>query len=135
MFEIKKLPNHIAEFFGSKGIDMSSAVITMQSDMGRDSVYKDVYIVLTENTLVYAEGSVVVADRSGGTFVEKDFIVYEKEKLEELKVETMISSGAVVGKYDGVDTFIFNFSNTYRHEANSFCRTYGQMKKDGKINE
>jgi hypothetical protein len=75
MFEIKKLPSYVAEFFGSKGIDTSSAVITMQSDMGRDSVYKDVYIVLTENTLVYAEGSVVVADRSGGTFVEKEFIV------------------------------------------------------------
>ncbi len=135
MFEIKKLPSYIAEFFGSKGIDVSSAVITMQSDMGRDSVYKDVYIVLTENTLVYAEGSVVVADRSGGTFVEKDFIVYEKEKLEDLKVEMMISSGAVVGKYDGVDTLIFNFSNTYRHEANSFCRMYGELKKDGKIND
>lgn len=135
MFEIKKLPNIVAEFFTSKDIDLSKAVITMQSDIGRDSVHKDVYIVLTENTLVYAEGSVIVADRSGGTFVERELNTYELDKLEELHVERMISSGAVVGKYDGVETLIFNFSNTYRHDANSFCRMFGELKKDGKIDE
>ena len=40
-----------------------------------------------------------------------------------------------VGKYDGVETELFRFTNTCRHDANVLCEAYGSLLRDGKVDE
>ncbi|HBR32497.1 MAG TPA: hypothetical protein DD733_10500, partial [Clostridiales bacterium] len=59
MINLEKFPAAISEYFTAKGIDMLGALMTMKSDIGADSVYKDVYIVVDTEYVTVAEGTVV----------------------------------------------------------------------------
>ncbi|OGO92628.1 MAG: hypothetical protein A2Y17_00530 [Clostridiales bacterium GWF2_38_85] len=135
MLEIQKLPEVVRLHLEEKGVDLGKAVFTLKTDFGRDAVYKDVFITLTEDKLYILEGSQVVTDKTGGTFKESTFDEYLLEKLEEPRAELFISSGVIVAKYDGEETPLFHFSNTYRHDANVFCSLFEEYKKDKKIDE
>lgn len=135
MLEICKLPPAVRNHFENKGADFGKAVFTLRTDFGRDSVYKDVYILLCEDILYVLEGSQVVTDRNGGGFDETAFNSYEIEKLEEPRAELYISSGVIVAKYAGNEVPLFNYSFTYKHDANVFCDLFNEYKKDKKIDE
>ncbi|MDD4164493.1 MAG: ABC transporter ATP-binding protein [Eubacteriales bacterium] len=144
MINLEKFPAAISEYFTAKGIDMLGALMTMKSDIGADSVYKDVYIVVDTEYVTVAEGTVVFKHeriRSDGNpvraegFVEARYERFMLSELEEIKVEQLISTGRVTALRDNEPVLIFNFSSTYKHDAGLFCRAAESLKKDGKIDE
>ena len=60
MIKFEKHTDEIIEYFGSKGADLKSAIVLVKSDLGRDMVSKDVWVLLTEKELAIVEGAVVV---------------------------------------------------------------------------
>ena len=51
MIKFEKHTDEIIEYFGSKGADLKSAIVLVKSDLGRDMVSKDVWVLLTERNL------------------------------------------------------------------------------------
>ena len=114
MIVLKELPKAAAQRLAERGLDVKTALLTMRADLGSDLVLKDVYVALFADRLCVLEGSVVISrpsrlrladarDREAA-FAESKYTEYEKEKLTEVHVETLVSSGLAVGKYDGVET-------------------------------
>ena len=145
MIVLKELPKAAAQRLAERGLDVKTALLTMRADLGSDLVLKDVYVALFADRLCVLEGSVVISrpsrlrladarDREAA-FAESKYTEYEKEKLTEVHVETLVSSGLAVGKYDGVETELFRFTNTCRHDANVLCDAYGSLLRDGKVDE
>ena len=145
MIVLKELPKAAAQRLAERGLDVKTALLTMRADLGSELVLKDVYVALFADRLCVLEGSVVISrpsrlrladarDREA-TFAESKYTEYEKEKLTEVHVETLVSSGLAVGKYDGVETELFRFTNTCRHDANVLCDAYGSLLRDGKVEE
>lgn len=145
MIVLKELPESAVRCLSEHGRNVKDAVLTMRADLGVDMVLKDVYVALFADRLCVLEGSVVIrrpeklllADaRDRETFfAESRYAEFEKEKLTDVHVETLVSSGMAVGKYDGAETELFRFTNTCKHDANVFCRAYGGLVRDGKVDE
>ena len=55
MIKFEKRTDEIIEYFGSKGADLKSAIVLVKSDLGRDMVRKDVWVLLTEKELAKAQ--------------------------------------------------------------------------------
>ena len=143
MIVLKELPESAVRCLSEHGRNVKDAVLTMRADLGVDMVLKDVYVALFADRLCVLEGSVVIrrpeklllADaRDRETFfAESRYAEFEKEKLTDVHVETLVSSGMAVGKYDGAETELFRFTNTCKHDANVLCRAYGGLVRDGKV--
>lgn len=144
MINLEKFSTTINQYFGSKGVNVSDAVLTMRSDIGEDSVYKDVYITVDNEKVSVAEGTLVF-ERKGRNingnpvrieeFRESRFEQFMISELEEAQVEQLISTGRVSAVSDQEPVFLFFFSSTYKHDAGVFCRIVNELKKEGIIDE
>ncbi len=140
MTELKKFSPAIIAFFGEKGLAKDEFLVTAESDMGKDGVYKNVYIVLTEKLLAVAEGAVTFSGKAKSTervetFTVSDYREFLLEKCEDFKVELFISGGRAVCKEDGEDCEVLRFTSSCRHDVNVICDSANSLKKDGKIDE
>ena len=64
MINLEKFSTTIKEYFASKGVNISDALLIMKSDIGADSGYKNVYIVVDSEGISVAEGALIF-ERSG----------------------------------------------------------------------
>ncbi len=140
MTELKKFPPSVVAFFGEKGIPKDECIITMESDMGRDGVYKNVYILLTKEKIAVAEGFITFEgkakqDKRVEYFNCNRFEEIPIEKCESFSVELFISGGRAVCETNGKTQEIFRFTSSFKHDANVLCNAAGQLKKDGKVDE
>ena len=138
MIELQKLTPSAAAFFREKTPADSEVLLTLKSDLSGDGVHRDIFIVLTKEKLLVADGSVIV-EKQGGERVERfscaNYDEYDLSKLKDPKVELFISSGRLICDYDGETTEIVAFSFTCKHDINVLCRAIEDLKKDGKIDE
>ncbi|HOJ48848.1 MAG TPA: ABC transporter ATP-binding protein [Bacillota bacterium] len=144
MIVLEKLPAAVKEFFISKGIQPDEAVLTMKTDLGIDSVLKDVYIVIDKEKAAVAEGTVLFERRGfnqngnpvrGEEFEAARFEQFNLAELEDIKVEQLISTGRVTATSGKEPVLLFYFSSTYKHDAGIFCQVANELKKDGKVDE
>lgn len=144
MISLEKFSLAIEEYFISKGVNISEALLTMKSDIGADSVFKDVYIVVDSKNVTVAEGTLIF-ERKGMNangnptryehFEEARYETFSISELEEVKAEQLISTGIVTALSGKEPVFLFGFSSTYKHDAGIFCRVLESLKKEGKIDE
>ncbi|MDD4124795.1 MAG: ABC transporter ATP-binding protein [Eubacteriales bacterium] len=140
MTELKKFSLSLVAFFGEKGIPMDECVITMESDMGKDGIYKNVFAVLTKEKIAVAEGFVTFegkakAENRTEYFECTDYSEYIIADFENYAVELFISGGRAVCEKDGKAVEIMRFTSSCKHDANVLCDAANQLKKDGKVDE
>jgi ATP-binding cassette subfamily B protein len=144
MITLEKLPAAMKDYFLSKGMNPEEAVLTMKTDLGSDSVFKDVYILVEKEKVAIAEGTVIFErkgiNQNGNPtrsehFEEARYEEFNLAELEDIKVEQLISTGSVTAMCKNEPVLLFYFSSTYKHDAGIFCRVAGDLKKDGKVDE
>ncbi|PKM63358.1 MAG: hypothetical protein CVU97_00005, partial [Firmicutes bacterium HGW-Firmicutes-21] len=144
MIVLEKFPKKVKEYFANKGVDLDNALLLIRSDIGSDSVFKDVFVVVDSQNITVAEGSVIFERErmslSGNPvrkerFAEARYECFPIAELEEAQAEQLISTGRVTALRDKEPVLIFCFSSTYKHDAGVFCRAFSDLKKDGKIDE
>ena len=140
MIKFEKHTDEIIEYFGSKGADLKSAIVLVKSDLGRDMVSKDVWVLLTEKELAIVEGAVVVKRSADSkkpvkSFEQSYYVSYPIEDVEKLESEEMISSGLVSLVIEGESVLGFNYSKTFSHEVHILKSAFNELKKEGKVDE
>ena len=144
MIVLEKFPEVVKKYLLDKGVDLDNASLLIRSDIGVDSVYKDVFVVLDSERVTVAEGAIVFGRggiRLNGNrerterFEEARFERYMLSELEEAQTEQLISTGRVTATANKEPVLLFCFSSTYKHDAGVFCRAFADLKKEGKIDE
>lgn len=144
MITLEKFPAAVKDYFSSKGINPDEAILTMKTDLGIDSVFKDVYIFIDKDKIAIAEGTVIFERKginSNGNPIRSEhfeaarYDAYNLAELDEIQVEQFISTGSVTAKCENEPVLLFYFSSTYKHDAGIFCRVASDLKKEGKIDE
>ncbi|NLN55578.1 MAG: ABC transporter ATP-binding protein [Clostridiales bacterium] len=140
MTELKKFTPAVVAFFGEKGISLDECLITMESDMGKDGVYKNVYALLTKDKIAVAEGFISYEGKPKSHnrieyFNCTDYAEFNISEFEKFEVELFISGGRAVCHKEGKTAEIMRFSSTCKHDVNVLCDAANQLKKDGKVDE
>lgn len=130
-----KMPDIIASLFEQKGILTSDVRIFFKSDMGKDLEFCDAWVAVTDSELAVLEVLGGIFPRKTYNFfdtrkiqtdvVERSFRVYSFEDYENFHVEELLSGGRVVAteKINGLDTLVFNFSNSAKDGSYVICRS------------
>lgn len=144
MITLERFSQTIKKHFADKGVNVEESLLIMKSDIGDDSVFKDVYIVVDSEGVSIVEGSVVFEHQGRNLngnpkrtehFEESRYERFLITELEEVIVEQLISTGRVTATRNKESVLLFNFSSTYKREAGLFCRVFSELKKEGKIDE
>ena len=138
MLKLHSLPAAAEKFFNENGIDISSALVVMRSDMAFPGRKADTFVVLTAEKLYVAEG--VLVHTKGKKGRESYFDCFDKREysvadMSEPKVEALISTASVTALFGNDCIPMFDISSSCKHEANVLCKCIEEYKKDGKIDE
>jgi len=138
------LPPLLPEYLESKGISADSVKLAFKTDISRDLIRCDNYVLATDTEILLISGSAAVTAKEGthitpGTktrthFAELSWDVIPFSEIEECKVEELLSSARITAKKtDGSYELLANLSNTYKGDAHQGVKYLNQLKKDGKI--
>ncbi len=129
-----KIPLKVEELFSQKGVLPSAIRLFYKSDMGENLEFCDTWVVLTSTEMAVLEvlggifprktHSLFDTKKTQVDIVERSFRVYSLEEYEGFHAEELLSGGRVVAtqKATGLDTLIFNFSNSAKDGAYVICR-------------
>ena len=140
-----KVPGELLPVLEEKGIPEDHILLCVKSDLNREMVRSDCYVLATDEDLIVLSGSVTLSRRPDATiFTAKnrlerkfellDWEVFERKSLSDFKVEEQIASARFTAKNaDGDWILLANLSNTYKSDFFSLARFLGQLAADGKI--
>ena len=102
MLKLHSLPAAAEKFFNENGLDISSALVVMRSDMAFPGRKADTFVVLTAEKLYVAEG--VLVHTKGKKGRESYFDCFDKREysvadMSEPKVEALISTARVTALF------------------------------------
>ncbi|MGM9652931.1 MAG: ABC transporter ATP-binding protein [Eubacteriales bacterium] len=138
------LPPALEAHFQKKGIPGGTIRVVFKTDLNRDFIRCDNYIVATDTELILVSGSDSVVQRAGRhiaagsrseeRFEELSWDVIPLSTVEECKVEELLSSARITAKMkDGSYELIANLSNTYKDEAQRGAQYINQLRREGKL--
>lgn len=139
-----RLPPLLAEVLEEKNIPPSEIRLAFRTDISRDLIRCDTYILATDTEILLISGAVSVEAKSGvhiapGKKCERHFkpLSYDcipLSEIEECRVEELLSSARITAKKkDGSFELLANLSNTYKDDANQGVTFLNQLIKDKKI--
>lgn len=113
----------------------------MRADLGSDLVKKDVWVMLTEDNLYVAEGTVTVGRKEPGkkqavsVFKESAYSVYPLARLDGFKMEEQLSGGIFTCKQEGEPLALFNYTGLCKHDVRILRDALKDLKKDGAVDK
>ncbi|MBE6725530.1 MAG: ABC transporter ATP-binding protein [Ruminococcaceae bacterium] len=140
-----KVPGELLPVLEEKGIPEEHILLCVKSDLNREMVRSDCWVMATDEDLIVLSGSVTLTRRPDTTIfttknrLERKFElltwdVFERKNLSDFKVEEQIASARFTAKNtDGDWLLIANLSNTYKSDFFALARFLGQLASDGKI--
>ena len=139
------VPDELLPVLEEKGIPADHILLCAKSDLNREMVRSDCWVLALEEDLIVLSGSVTLQRRPDATiFTSKNRLerkfelltwdVFDRKKLSDFKVEEQIASARFTAKTeDGDWLLIANLSNTYKTDFFTVARYLGQLASDGKI--
>lgn len=133
------VPDDLSEVLREKGIEQSDIKLCVKSDLNREMVRTDCYLLCTDTHIIVLSGSVTLKrGRSSKKVLRKyellSWDVFELDELSDFRVEEQISSARFTAKdKDGRYVLITNLSNSYKDDFFTCQRFISELKKDGKI--
>jgi len=138
------IPGELLPVLDEKGILQDHIRLCVKSDLNRDMVRCDSYILCTDSDIIVLSGSVTLSRGKNSTVftrhkLDRKFELlswqcYDFTELSDFKVEEQIASARFTAKRsDGRYELITNLSNTYKSDFFAAARFMTQLKNDGKI--
>lgn len=132
------VPDDISDVLSEKGIAKSDILLCVKSDLNRDMVRSDCYLLCTDSDVIVLSGSVTLKKGRGKKAIRRfellSYDAFDLSELDEFRIEEQISSARFTAKdKDGHYVLITNLSNTYKGDFFTCSRFIGQLKKEGKI--
>lgn len=142
MIELQKTPPAVTEYFASKAADFDSAVMLLRTDRGKDLMRRDVWILLTEQSLYVAEGVVAISrsrrgfkKQSAASFMTEELLVYPLADLKKFRMESKLSGGEFICTQKGEPLLLFNYSAACSHDVRLLKDALSQLEKKGVADE
>ena len=132
------VPLDLLQVLSERGIDEKYIKLCVKSDLNREMVRSDCYLLCTDTEIIVLSGSVTIKKGSQKKTVRKfellSWDVFELAGLSDFKVEEQISSARFTAKdKDGRYVLLANLSNTYKGDFFTCARFIEELKMDGKI--
>ena len=132
------VPLDLLQVLSERGIDEKYIKLCVKSDLNREMVRSDCYLLCTDTEIIVLSGSVTIKKGSQKKTVRKfellSWDVFELAGLSDFKVEEQISSARFTAKdKDGRYVLLANLSNTYKGDFFTCARFIEELKKDEKI--
>ncbi|MBQ7938807.1 MAG: ABC transporter ATP-binding protein [Clostridia bacterium] len=138
------VPAILHDILDKKGILCDDIRLVCKTDINRDLVRCDNYILATDEEIILLSGSSSAVENAGRNllpgrrartqFQELSWDVLPLQDIVECKMEEQLSSGRITAKMEsGVYELVANLSNTYKDDAYQAVKFLNQLKKEKKI--
>ena len=138
------IPAVLRDTFEQKGVLAQDIRLIGKTDLNRDLVRCDNYIIATDGEIILLSGSCSATEKEGKhilpghravtNFLALSWDVFSLEEIAEFKMEELLSSGRITAKLeDGGYELIANLSGTYKNDGYTIVKYLNQLKKDKKI--
>lgn len=138
------IPSELLPVLEEKGIPSEHIKLCVKSDLNRDMVRCDCYLLCTDTDVILLSGSVTLTRGERSTpltrhkldrkFEVLSYDCFDLAVLSDFKVEEQIASARLTAKNaNGHYELIVNLSNTYKSDFFVAVRFLEQLKKDGNI--
>lgn len=138
------VPDDLSAVLIEKGIQPDQIKLCVKSDLNREMVRSDCYMLCTESDIIVISGSVTLTRREKASVFSKNkperkfelltYDCFDISALSDFKAEEQISSARFTAKdKNGRYVLITNLSNTYKSDFFTCARYLEQLKSDGKI--
>lgn len=141
MIHLQKTPTAVTEYFRARVGDFDKGVLLMRADLGADMVRKDVWVLLTEEKLYVAEGTVAISrdegrkNTSSACFKESAFNSYDPNGFEDIKMEEQLSGGILTCKEQGEPLGLFNYTGVCKHDVRILRDALNELKREGAVDK
>lgn len=139
------LPGSFKKVLERQGIEEKAVIFAATADLDEEFRFADSIVAVTERKLIVARypyaGTREV--RLGGydswSLEEDDrkqepaVLTYDLEQVEKLEVLRQVSTGVLMGKIDGAERYLCQFSNTKMEAFMRICRLLDKIKKKEEI--
>lgn len=117
---LDKLPEYIYEYISEK---CGGARVVVCSDMTDTADYGQTWAAADDEGVYIAEGY-----EDGGKWIETAFAKYLYSETERFYIDTFISTGILIGVFDGVDYNLMPFSNACAKKIGYFANILNKLK-------
>lgn len=131
-----KIPDYIYSSLEREGVDCDKIMLATWCDMDQDHVFCDTYLFATTDRIYIVSGSCSLEnqDKKMGhlekVWREKSFREYDISKIQELKLEELMSSARLTAKTEsGEYQLLTALTNTCRNSVLLFIKYFDRMKK------
>lgn len=141
MIELQKTPRAVIEYFKALAADEGKWLLLASTDLGKDLLPREVWVLLTEDKLFVAEGVVAVTragrgqGKSTSCFKEAALDTYDVGAVKRLRMEEQIFGGMLTCLYNDKVTLLFNYTGGSKHDVRLLRDAVEGLQKDGKIDE
>lgn len=143
-----KLPNSFIEAIEKQGFHREDVMFAATADLDEELRFADTVVVLTKDKLLlgkypYAEKREYRLGGYDGHATREEItgdgkpalLLYELERIEKLEIIRQVSTGILMGKIDGVERYLCQFSNTRMEAFMRLSRLLGKVKKQEEIRQ
>ncbi|MGN0400738.1 MAG: ABC transporter ATP-binding protein [Acetatifactor sp.] len=138
------LPSSLGKCLERQGIDAKAVIFAAMADLDEEFRFADSVVAITDRQLIvarypYKEKQEVRLGGYNSWSPEEDeqrepaVLYYDLEKVEKLEVLRQVSTGVLMGKIDGVERYLCQFSNTKMEAFMRLNRLLEKIKKKEEI--
>ena len=128
MICLSKYDIYIKEYIKEK-ID-GDILVCVKSDMSNETSYGEVWAFADSKKVYIAEGY-----EKDGVWHETGFAGYGYDEAEKFYIDTFVSTGVLIGVFDGVDFELMSFSNRAARRMGHFANYLNKLKNGETIEE
>ena len=104
-----------------KGFLKNRIELCVKADLDYQGNYSDSWVAATKKDLILLDS--------------KDIHSFTLVKIEELKVENLVSTGILIAKIDGIERTLSRFSNTWVKKFSGFAKLVTRLKEGEKLSD
>lgn len=124
---LDKIPDYTEKYIKAK--EIHNFIVAARSDMNSAESYGDTWL-LADNDGVY----VLEGYEKNGEWSEIYFAKYLYSEFERFYIDTFISSGILIGVFNGKDFSMASFSNACAKKIGSFANIINKLKNNEDVN-
>lgn len=133
MFETDQIPQYAYDAAEKHGIMKENIYLSAYCDKDREYLYSDTYVFATDKKLALIFGKIETESDAGHrvnrSFLENDYLEFDIEEIELLKLEEFLSGARLVAKQgNGENIFLCAFTNFRKNSISLFIKYFSKMK-------
>jgi ATP-binding cassette subfamily B protein len=121
MYYREEIPQKLMSLLREKGFLKNRIELCVKADLDNQGNYGDSWVAATKKDLILLDS--------------KDIHSFTLVKIEELKVENLVSTGILIAKVGGIERTLSRFSNTWVKKFSGFAKLVTRLKEGEKLSE